>query len=592
MIDELPSWDEVDFVRFALLGSAFTLGVDLVLYPLETLKTRMQVERTKTTLFRATVDSFRSVLKEQGLKGFFQGFGIYTFGGLPSQGAYFASYSWAKQWLSELNRRPDGTYLPESLVPVGAGLIADVVAAPLWTPVDVIASRMQIQGDSSVVRYKSTSHAFRSVWKHEGIRGLFRGLSASIVAFGPASAIWFSTYELTSGWLTGRWRANQPASLQDRQHPLWVPALAGLAAGTLSSIITNPLDIAQTRLKTQHAFLRRYSETSEKAQKERAQKEAALRQQRKIAFFKSLKRVGSPLPSAPVEHRPHKQADGGASSTTAVLRHISSSRRLPTPPLPPFTGAPHRVTTAAVAAEALESLPGAAGLKAHRADLPRALLIHVESLQTRKWKRSAAAPQATAAEQPRKPVPPPIAAVLRAEAPYPPPKLALTPYQSRLRLVPNVKSLLELAKGLEGLRMGRKRGPAFNTTIASSSSSSSSASSFARFGSGFFSEIPAPLRDLGSLLKHYYQKPRATTAARTAAGTTSSAGDIVIHDGVWSVLREMVTKEGGARALMRGVVPRVLLAGPASAATFVGYEVVLSHSRKAKMEEGTKKYWE
>ncbi|TEB20428.1 hypothetical protein C9890_0069, partial [Perkinsus sp. BL_2016] len=76
---------------------------------------------------------------------------------------------------------------------MAAGLIADVVSAPLWTPAEVVSTRLQLQGPG-VVAYANTRDAVRRIYATEGVRGFFRGLNASIVAFGPASAIWWGTY--------------------------------------------------------------------------------------------------------------------------------------------------------------------------------------------------------------------------------------------------------------------------------------------------------------------------------------------------------------------------------------------------------------
>ncbi len=96
-------------------------------------------------------------------------------------------YQWAKARLSDLNTREDGsTYAPAAAVHLAAGFAADVIAAPLWTPTDVVMQRLQIQGPG-VVKYHGVGHAVAHIWQHEGIRGLFRGLGASIIAFGPVS---------------------------------------------------------------------------------------------------------------------------------------------------------------------------------------------------------------------------------------------------------------------------------------------------------------------------------------------------------------------------------------------------------------------
>lgn len=90
MLDPETDWSRIDKVKFAFWGSIFTVAVDLVIYPMEVLKTRVQVDsRTQATVFAATFTALRTSLATEGLRGLFRGFGLYTFGGLPSQGVYF-----------------------------------------------------------------------------------------------------------------------------------------------------------------------------------------------------------------------------------------------------------------------------------------------------------------------------------------------------------------------------------------------------------------------------------------------------------------------------------------------------------------------
>ena len=87
---------------------------------------------------------------------------------------------------------------------MAAGFFADVVATPLWVPAEVISTRLQIQGPG-VVQYENSAHAARHIVATEGVAGLFRGLTVSIVAFGPASAVWWGLYQATNRSLT-QWR--------------------------------------------------------------------------------------------------------------------------------------------------------------------------------------------------------------------------------------------------------------------------------------------------------------------------------------------------------------------------------------------------
>lgn len=80
-------WERLDLWRFALFGGLFTVGLDLLIYPLQLVTTKLQIEtKSRATLFESVWRTFRTVLKADGFRGFFRGFALFTFGGLPSQG--------------------------------------------------------------------------------------------------------------------------------------------------------------------------------------------------------------------------------------------------------------------------------------------------------------------------------------------------------------------------------------------------------------------------------------------------------------------------------------------------------------------------
>lgn len=127
--------------------------------------------------------------------------------------------------------------------------------------------------------------AFSDILRKDGIQGLYRGYGAALCTLGPASAIWWAMYEKVSKSLHS-WRQNgaaqhnarteaatpQPSAweaadremtteqqrmeyrrkLEAQNDPL-VHGLSGACAGAVSSALTNPLDIAKTRMQTQHA---------------------------------------------------------------------------------------------------------------------------------------------------------------------------------------------------------------------------------------------------------------------------------------------------------------------------------------------------
>lgn len=80
-------WASIDKPRFAFYGSLFTIAMDAAIYPLEAVKTRMQVDtKAKATLVKAVWNAARSTVQIDGVRGLYRGFFMFTFGGLPSQG--------------------------------------------------------------------------------------------------------------------------------------------------------------------------------------------------------------------------------------------------------------------------------------------------------------------------------------------------------------------------------------------------------------------------------------------------------------------------------------------------------------------------
>lgn len=87
------------------------------------------------------------------------------------------------------------------------GGLAGGFSAYLTTPLDVIKTRLQVQG--SIIRYNGWLDAIRRIWMMEGVKGLFRGSVPRITWYIPASALTFMAVEFLRDriqWKIGRWK--------------------------------------------------------------------------------------------------------------------------------------------------------------------------------------------------------------------------------------------------------------------------------------------------------------------------------------------------------------------------------------------------
>lgn len=135
-----------------------------------------------------------------------------------------------------------------------AGLIAEVVSAFSYLPTDIISQRLQVSAHSSFLsskfRHDTTRKIVRHIWRTEGICGFLRGYWAYIAVYGPCSAIWWPSYEVGKD-LYRRVSANVFGNFApENVHSASLCYLtSGCFAGAVTAILTNPLEVAKTRIQ-------------------------------------------------------------------------------------------------------------------------------------------------------------------------------------------------------------------------------------------------------------------------------------------------------------------------------------------------------
>ncbi len=134
---------------------------------------------------------------------------------------------------------PAESALSSSLTQLGAGAVAGLVNTLVLSPLDVVKTRLQVQG-----RYHGTFHALRTMLREEGIGAYYRGLSASLMAFIPNWSIWWLTYETCKSRYTTR--------LPDAPRTV-IHIAAAVTSGAVTAITTSPLWVLKARMQTQMA---------------------------------------------------------------------------------------------------------------------------------------------------------------------------------------------------------------------------------------------------------------------------------------------------------------------------------------------------
>jgi len=223
-------------------GLGGTTG-DMLMHSIDTVKTRQQGDPHIPPKYTTLGSSYWTILRQEGVRrGLYGGVLPAFLGSFSGTVLFFGSYEYTKRTLIDMGMVPWLAYF-------NAGLLADVVASPLYVPSEVLKTRLQLQGRynnpyfQSGYNYRSTLHALTSLVRYEGFGAGFYGYKATLYRDVPFSALQFAFYEQEQK-LARAWMGSRDIGL-----PLEI--LTGASAGCMAGVITCPLDVVKTRIQTQ-----------------------------------------------------------------------------------------------------------------------------------------------------------------------------------------------------------------------------------------------------------------------------------------------------------------------------------------------------
>eukprot|EP01138_Halocafeteria_seosinensis_P001532 gb/GECG01001570.1/.p1 GENE.gb/GECG01001570.1/~~gb/GECG01001570.1/.p1 ORF type:complete len:412 (+),score=19.02 gb/GECG01001570.1/:1-1236(+) len=149
----------------------------------------------------------RDVMKKDGLRGLYRGYIPAVVQSAPSSVLWWTSYSLFRRFGLDMIPQRSKHYLKfKRIVETLSGAAAGSAVAVLCTPLDVIRTRVQVEGTS-------VRATIRTLIEEEGSRGLMKGCSARLWMLAPNGAIVMTAYELVKRLslrddVEERWRRN------------------------------------------------------------------------------------------------------------------------------------------------------------------------------------------------------------------------------------------------------------------------------------------------------------------------------------------------------------------------------------------------
>ncbi|XP_059430343.1 nicotinamide adenine dinucleotide transporter 2, mitochondrial-like [Corylus avellana] len=140
---------------------------------------------------------------------------------------------------------PGGPTTRDVICTGGAGAAAGAIAATFLCPLDVIKTRLQVHGHPPAHRGSVIITSLKDILRTEGFKGMYRGLSPTLVALLPNWAVYFTVYEHQKK------RLHHSHGNSGNELTIGAHMIAAASAGAATALLTNPLWVVKTRLQTQ-----------------------------------------------------------------------------------------------------------------------------------------------------------------------------------------------------------------------------------------------------------------------------------------------------------------------------------------------------
>jgi solute carrier family 25 folate transporter 32 len=146
--------------------------------------------------YRGLLDAFARIGREEGIKGYYKGFGPSLVLQTAHGAIQFAAYEELKHLASRAGQpagSPDRSLTSAEVSVYGAA--SKFLAAVSTYPTQVVRSRLQQRSEGRSLVYNSSWQAVLVTWQREGLAGFYKGLLPSLMRVMPQSAITLMVYE-------------------------------------------------------------------------------------------------------------------------------------------------------------------------------------------------------------------------------------------------------------------------------------------------------------------------------------------------------------------------------------------------------------
>ncbi|KAG0244714.1 mitochondrial carrier domain-containing protein [Mortierella sp. GBAus27b] len=279
---------KIDFQKYYFYGTVLNVPPILLMYPMRTVRL-LQQRRSSVPVSSSIFKVIKDVHQKNGFRALYAGATVFSLGLTTTKIVQFATYDYLSQKTRENDYFGVEALKNPTLLSGMLGTASSVVTTLFVVPFDMVSQQITIakagaHGNVATVPGSTTAtcvapaivpeaagtaaavhpsqmpigEALKLQIKQEGVRFLFRGYVATLMAAIPFFAAYFPAYEVSRVWVKDGIeyvRSRQPNSPSpfpaSEWHQLIISSVAGSMASLAGVLVSSPSDMVKTRIQTE-----------------------------------------------------------------------------------------------------------------------------------------------------------------------------------------------------------------------------------------------------------------------------------------------------------------------------------------------------
>ncbi|CAH1801529.1 unnamed protein product [Owenia fusiformis] len=221
-----------------IIAGGITGGIEIcITFPTEYVKTQLQLdEKGAQKRYKGIFDCVRVTVKERGVLGLYRGLSVLLYGSIPKSAVRFGSFEEFKK--RNVDASGNLSTSKKLLCGLGAGVCEAIFAV---TPMETVKVKFINDQRSANPQFRGFFHGVGTIVKQQGIRGVYQGLTPTIMKQGSNQAIRFYVVESLKEYYRG--------GDNTKPIPKLLVGCFGAVAGAASVFGNTPLDVVKTRMQ-------------------------------------------------------------------------------------------------------------------------------------------------------------------------------------------------------------------------------------------------------------------------------------------------------------------------------------------------------